>query len=401
MSLYSKNIIFFVVLFGLLTGGTFAALEIADRLLLGLQSHALLFPAHRTIVFPGEEGTWTFHTNWLGLRDPETHHIVKKGPRVVAIGDSTTLGWGVNNEDAWPHILETGLAAAEVWNLGQPGAGPLEYAHTAEAVVDYLRPDLILLGILQADDLKQCTARSALAPESFMAIVKRRLPGFSLTAARIKREPSIFENYPEQIEVLWKELARSVVDSFTVAQKERYEKIPERARVLFSTGSLNPALINLAVKQPSYMADILKEDSENGKRLACLRDTFLRVRAVANRNHARVLVISIPSGFFTSRNQLETRAALGFDVADEFLTTRRVDDIVAGAAKSAGLAFVTFTDQFRQESLRQHLFLEWDGHYSRAGNKLISQLIAAHLASKPNLNLLDVSPLKSSAEEQP
>src|SRR3954465_10007 len=98
-----KNIVFFVVLFGLTTGATVAAVEISDRLLLGLQSHALIFLPHKTIVFPGDEGAWTVHTNWLGLRDPETHRLEKRnGFRVAAIGDSTTFGWGVNDDDAWP-----------------------------------------------------------------------------------------------------------------------------------------------------------------------------------------------------------------------------------------------------------------------------------------------------------
>jgi hypothetical protein len=79
-------------------------------------------------------------------------------------------------------------------------------------------------------------------------------------------------------------------------------------------------------------------------------------------------------------------------VAEDSLTTRKVDDIVARVAKSAGLTFVAFTDQFRQQSLRERLFLEWDGHQSRAGNKLLSQLIAKYLAGKPNLDLSEIPP---------
>src|SRR5205823_1896613 len=105
--------VFGIILFGLLIAATVAAVEIADRLLLGLQSHALIFPPHKTIVFTGEEGDWTVHTNWLGLRNPETHRIAKsKGTRILAIGDSTTFGWGVNDEDAWPRFLENSLTEA-------------------------------------------------------------------------------------------------------------------------------------------------------------------------------------------------------------------------------------------------------------------------------------------------
>jgi lysophospholipase L1-like esterase len=389
----AKNVVFSVIFFVLLTGVTFAAVEIADRLLLGLQSHALIFPARKTMVFPGDEGTWTVHTNWLGLRDPETHRIVKRnGIRIAAIGDSFTFGWGVNDQDAWPLLLETALDQAEVWNLGRPGAGPREYADIAESVIDYLHADLIFVGILQADDLKQCTARSHPVPEPLTAVMKRWLPGFTLTAERIRKKPSFWESVPEQIEPTWRAMAASVVASFTPAEREKYEKIPEKVRTLFMAGSLNPALIDIATKSPSYFTDILKENPETQEISKCLSDTLLRIRAVAKRNRARVLVMSIPYGIYTSRDAQETRALLGFDVGEDFLTTRKVDVVVAGAAKSAGLPFVAFTDQFRKESLRQRLFLEWDGHLNRAGNKFLAQLIAAHLQNKPNLELSDLPP---------
>src|ERR1035441_7805937 len=84
---------------------------------------------------------------------------------VLAIGDSFTYGWGVDGEDSWPKVMERELRQGgldiEVANLGMPGAGPREYAALAERAIPLLRPDLIVVGMLQADDLFQAAESPA------------------------------------------------------------------------------------------------------------------------------------------------------------------------------------------------------------------------------------------------
>lgn len=72
---------------------------------------------------PGVENPqWEFRTNSIGLRGGE---ITKKGGRVriLALGDSTTFGIGVNEEETWPAKLQAALGAefVEVINAGTPG----------------------------------------------------------------------------------------------------------------------------------------------------------------------------------------------------------------------------------------------------------------------------------------
>jgi lysophospholipase L1-like esterase len=69
--------------------------------------------------------TATFHTNSLGLRDPEIED--DGATRILAIGDSCTWGWGVPQGDAYPQVLQRllddryGSGRYRVINAGTPG----------------------------------------------------------------------------------------------------------------------------------------------------------------------------------------------------------------------------------------------------------------------------------------
>jgi hypothetical protein len=62
-----------------------------------------------TCVFKNEEFETKVHVNSLGLRDDE---ISLKSPKVIFLGDSHAMGWGVQQEETFPQIFEnvTGLS---------------------------------------------------------------------------------------------------------------------------------------------------------------------------------------------------------------------------------------------------------------------------------------------------
>ena len=65
-----------------------------------------------------EEGTtFSVRTNELGLRDGP---MPSGAPWVLALGCSTTFGWGVDGMEAWPEVLEQSLGV-DVVNAGIPG----------------------------------------------------------------------------------------------------------------------------------------------------------------------------------------------------------------------------------------------------------------------------------------
>jgi len=112
-------------------------LELGARIL-GLQSGVFLLPSAENCLqrdpllslsfrphCRGQLSETTFATNALGLRSPELR--TDGARRILAIGDSTTWGWRVAQDESYPAVLQAALDARggpgrfEVVNAGVPG----------------------------------------------------------------------------------------------------------------------------------------------------------------------------------------------------------------------------------------------------------------------------------------
>jgi len=94
--------------------------------------------------------------NGDGMRDRD--HEVARSPgirRVVCLGDSTTLGWGVSPPEAYPQVLEEMLEAGgdstEVLNVALGGWSTRQELIAYRRIVRKYRPDVVLLGICLND----------------------------------------------------------------------------------------------------------------------------------------------------------------------------------------------------------------------------------------------------------
>jgi hypothetical protein len=87
-----------------------------------------------------------WHLNSLGFRDREWRPADYDGKqRVIAIGDSFTAGWGVENPlDRFPDVLQAQLGAEyAVFNLGMPGSSTRDQLVTL-ANYPVQEPDVVL-----------------------------------------------------------------------------------------------------------------------------------------------------------------------------------------------------------------------------------------------------------------
>jgi len=67
-----------------------------------------------TCIFKNEEFDTKVHVNSLGLRDDE---ISLENPKVIFLGDSHTMGWGVQQNETFPQVFE-GLTGLRTLNGG-------------------------------------------------------------------------------------------------------------------------------------------------------------------------------------------------------------------------------------------------------------------------------------------
>jgi len=89
-----------------------------------------------------EEGQpFAVQTNAQGMRDDA---LPTTGPWVLALGCSTTFGWGVEREHVWTEVLERSLTVPVV-NAGVPGHSSEQGLRLARELIE-LQPDVVIVG---------------------------------------------------------------------------------------------------------------------------------------------------------------------------------------------------------------------------------------------------------------
>jgi lysophospholipase L1-like esterase len=133
-----------------------------------------------TLMQPGSHYQWQgipVDINSHGLRSPETTY--EKSPttfRILNLGDSVVMGWGVRQEDTYGRQLESLLnetgksdLSFEVINAGVPGWNLENALAYLEAEGLKYEPDLIVLGLTLANDIK---GKNALLADNQPAVIK-------------------------------------------------------------------------------------------------------------------------------------------------------------------------------------------------------------------------------------
>lgn len=345
----------------------------------------LNFPRNVSRHFQTPEFSFTVKTNSLGFRDREFSSQKTARTRILALGDSFTYGWGVEIDQSWPKVLERRLRDGgldvEVANLGRPAGSPRSYADIAERAVPLLKPDLLIVAVLQGDDLAQMELppppesklgqnedREARFPR-LRAVAKHLYPNFlSMIDEGANSGPTLTEQ--------WKKEAQIFLTVFTPEEKARLEKIDSRARQAFLNGELNPALVYLSIHLPDYFSQTMDLNSDKVSTLVPkMGEQLARIQNVARQNNADVLIISMPYGIYVSSSNFKSRERLGFTTVPEMLTTNSEDEAIRSASQMAGVKFYEYTRDFRQASIQRDLFFELDGHLNAAGHNYFAEVI--------------------------
>lgn len=100
---------------------------------------------------------WRLRTNALGFRG---HLPGSGGPRVLAVGDSSTFGFRVNDDEAYATRLATACGARGVLNAGIPGYTSYQGRRLLPALLTRFRPDVVTIAF-GANDRESATLADA------------------------------------------------------------------------------------------------------------------------------------------------------------------------------------------------------------------------------------------------
>jgi len=119
---------------------------------------------------------WTdtddFSTIDYGIRPNFNEKTVRTGG-ILAVGDSFTQGWEVDDDETWPSYLEK-LTGVPVVNGGVGGYGTDQIILRAEQLLPVVRPKILIIGFLEADMFR--TAHSVFgAPKPYFTLEDGRL----------------------------------------------------------------------------------------------------------------------------------------------------------------------------------------------------------------------------------
>lgn len=347
----------------------------------GHDQNGLVFPPHSQIILHTPEFNSVGVVNSLGFRDREFSVQRNSQYRILAIGDSFTFGWGLNIEDTWVKQLEVQLhqrgREIEIANLGRPGAYPKDYADVAEKAIPLLKPDLILIAVLQGDDLAQERGDIRLNAAMVRAVISKTLRAFYPNLMALVRPVM---TAPEGAVVQtdeWKKETTEMIGKVDGAGRAKVDSLDTTVKRLYLEGNLNPGLLNLAIHEPDYMAVTMELGNPfTGSLISEMGNQLWRIRQVAARYGARVVVVSVPYRVYVNRFDWDQVKRLGFVVTEDMLTGTAPDDAIRLACDRAGLQFDSVTDEFRREVKGRHLYFEFDGHFNREGSVLFSKLLA-------------------------
>jgi lysophospholipase L1-like esterase len=377
-------------------------------------SAGFIFPPNTRMHHATAEFDYTAQINRFGFRDRDL--AVPKDPRtfrVAVIGDSFVYGWGVDDPETWPKVLERNLRAAglpvEVANLGAPGSDPMGYAQIAERAVPVLQPDLVIVGVLSGQDYGQLWWSTQTTRERLGHLSARELP--TLVKAKVKRivVPILSRLYPnstgliqsqvarrmrhastidaaispEQAQEATRQEARYVEDQLTGTERARLEALDPMIKSMFRQGQLNPSLLYYALKRPDYMELTRDFHTARGRRvIKRMAQALSRVRAVADANGAKVIVVSTPYGPYVNEYTCAAIRRVGYQCEADLYTSNVADQAVEAAAKQARVPVRQVTAGIRDAAARTPLYFELDSHFNRAGYKAFADLLTPAVASE-------------------
>ncbi|MBU0529753.1 SGNH/GDSL hydrolase family protein, partial [bacterium] len=383
-----KNIIFAITVIGIL----FSCCVLFDRAI-GLvsknetvqyeKSQWLIFEPYSKARYHTFEFDFVANINSLGLRDHEIE--IDKGDRyrILCFGDSWTYGYGVNAENSWPKKLEQYLSTndvknVEVINCGRPGQFTGTYKEYTKEIVPLLKPDIVLVGVLQLDDLAQLyTNNFTINHSGVIATFFRKSTSVLLRYFKY----SFMNIFPpsRMIEVTanWDKITASKISKYNNWQKLRFSTLDYSVQVLFKNGNIEPSLLEYYINYPDRIT-IFNNPEHPATKFAVneMKKDINEMKEVCRNNNSNLIFINIPINYFTGHQVIQSPSDI---LNPYFKNNNKIDSIYRSIANFNDIPYIELTDHFSNLQDKTAYLFKYDGHPNEKGYAEIANYVGEQL----------------------
>jgi lysophospholipase L1-like esterase len=353
----------------------------------------LIFEPNSQARYQTTEFDYLAKINSLGLRDREVN--IKKGNmyRILCFGDSWTFGFGVNIENSWPKKLEQffhekEINNIEVINCGQGGQYTTTYKINMSKAVPLLKPDLVLVGVLQLDDLSQLyennyeisSSASILDIQSISNKAKDVIQTYlKASFVNILTMTGDKTSKPIEIKLSWKASANNMISGFNHIQKLRFYTLEDSVQKLFKSGNLNPSLLSYYIYFPDKCTIFNNPNHPATKFAIKEMDKDVKdMKAICQNNNCNLIFINLPEDTFTGNKDIRTPRDR--DVLNPYFEkNNKIDSIYHSIATSNCLPYIQLTEYFLSLEHNTKYFFLYDGHPNEKGYEEIANYIGKQL----------------------
>ena len=314
------------------------------------------YPKNATIEMAWGFIPYTIETNSLGLRGGDLQPEKTGGvTRIVALGDSVTEGFFVDNSDTFPYLLESELnkeaIQAEVLNAGK-GNISIAQEHAVLRQIMPLKPDIVILTFVTNDisDMRKRTFKDNFAKWLFT----------STAAGETVLDWILTQKY----------------ESYRAAEREATSQNHTGDRYQIEGGDDYLTNVEIFNERFAKTDGIVLNTPMSTETMELINEYITELKKLntfTESNNARLLLVYYPSYS---------------QIYDEN-TSMEIRDILQEASEELSIPFLDLTAVFRQAGTSEVLHLApLDFHLNPTGNRVMAQAISEFLTSQilPDMN---------------
>jgi lysophospholipase L1-like esterase len=320
-----------------------------------------------------------FQTNSRGMRDRE-YAVEKSGKlRILALGDSVTEGWGVEETETYPKVLESHyLQGVEVWNLGVIGYGTDQELRRLGQVIDTYHPDIVTLAFFFNDLSDNSFSRALWSPNYVKPHFDVQGEALVLTDAAELHRQELDSIHDAQS---WGGKARASLEGLSFFRLTRYV-----AKTVH--GAANRTTGNGAEKRdtPWWGLANLYRTTENGdltKAWTLSERLLAEINRLCASHGVKFVLTYVPGPMDGIPGMMETELKhMRIDEPAGNFDVNRIEGRLQLAAEHSRIPFVPMADRFRSTADPAGLFLPQvpkDAHIGVRGHQLVAHGLAEYL----------------------